>query len=411
MRPHGRFVLHAAIRAGVLRLRRRLESVISIFGRAYRRRFSVVAATDDVVDSADDPSGLLEGYLVGELSADDRARFEQWVAMDDERSAIVAALRDRGTRQVDARPHDQLVDVEGWWAECGASMRAPEGQHLALVRELPTESDLRIGMAPISTTRWWRSRATWAGVAASLVCATLGVWAMHVRRSETAVAARAVEHEYVTARGERAIVTLDGARVVLGPESVLRVADGYGRRDRAVSLVGHAFFDIVPDPGRPFRVSAGGVVAQDIGTRFDVRAYASDSTTRVVVAEGTVAVRARMAQPRVGGSAAPSVIVTRGMMAVAGTDGALRLRSGVAVDRYVSWSDGRLTFEDTPLAEAAAELGRWYDLDIRLGDARLRSKRLTASFDDPVAATLVALEEALGVRAVRVGRVVTLYPP
>jgi transmembrane sensor len=99
------------------------------------------------------------------------------------------------------------------------------------------------------------------------------------------------------------------------------------------------------------------------------------------------------------------------MMAVAGADGALRVRSGIAVDRYVSWSDGRLTFEDTPLAEAAVELGRWYDLDIRLGDARLRSKTLTASFDDPVAATLVALEGALDVRAVRVGRVVTLYPP
>ena len=49
--------------------------------------------------------------------------------------------------------------------------------------------------------------------------------------------------------------------------------------------------------------------------------------------------------------------------------------------------------------------------DIRLGDPRLASRTLTASFDDPPAAVLIALQDALGVRATRVGRVMTLYPP
>jgi transmembrane sensor len=99
------------------------------------------------------------------------------------------------------------------------------------------------------------------------------------------------------------------------------------------------------------------------------------------------------------------------MMGTTGADGVVQVRSAVAADRYLAWSDGRLTFEDTPLPEAAAEIGRWYDLDIQLGDARLASKMLTATFDDPPAAVLVALEGALGVRATRAGRVVTLYPP
>ena len=52
------------------------------------------------------------------------------------------------------------------------------------------------------------------------------------------------------------------------------------------------------------------------------------------------------------------------MMATAGADGVVRVRSAVAADRYVGWSDGRLTFDDTPLPEAVAEIDRWYDLDI-----------------------------------------------
>jgi transmembrane sensor len=209
------------------------------------------------------------------------------------------------------------------------------------------------------------------------------------------------------------VLTLDGATVVLGPESVLRISGSYGLRDRTVSLTGHAYFDVTHDAGRPFRVWAGGVLAEDIGTRFDVRAYARDSAMRLVVADGAVA----MHPPRVqadgsAGRAAPlsTVVVTRGMMATAGEDGVVRVRSGLPMDGYLSWRDGRLAFDDTPLPEVVAELSRWYDLDIRLGDPRLASKTLTASFDDPPTAVLVALEGALGVRVTRVGRVVTLYP-
>jgi transmembrane sensor len=210
------------------------------------------------------------------------------------------------------------------------------------------------------------------------------------------------------------VLALDGATVVLGPESVLRISGSYGGRDRTVSLTGHAYFDVAHDAGRPFRVWAGGVLAEDIGTRFDIRAYARDSVMRLVVADGAVVMHTRRALADAShDSAVPRspVVVTRGMMATAGVDGVVRVRSGLATDRYLSWSDGRLAFDDTPLPEVVAELSRWYDLDIRLGDPRLASRTLTASFDDPPAAVLVALEGALGIRATRVGRVVTLYPP
>jgi len=408
-----RVVRCPAIRAGVLALRRRLESVISRFGRAHEHRFVAVAIGDDVADSRDDPGVLLDGYLVGELSVEDRARFERWMAEDDERVAIVAALRDRIGRGVDPSSRGESVDVEAWWAECGPKMRTAEGGRMRDTQELRIRPPgPRIGGGSLSTSSRWRVTAAWSGVAAAVVCAAWGVWAARAGSGDKSGAVQRAEHAYTTSRGERAVVTLDGARVVLGPESVLRIAGGYGLRDRTVSLVGRAYFDVAHDDRRPFRVWAGGVVAEDIGTRFDVRAYAGDSTTRFVVADGVVAIRAGGARARPVGASAPPVVVSRGMMVTAGADGVLRVRSGVAADRYTSWSDGRLLFENSPLADVVADLGRWYDLDIRLGDPRLKSKSLTASFDDdPAAAMLVALEGALDVRAVRVGRVVTLYPP
>lgn len=373
-----------------------------------------VATGDTQADSAGDPGALLEGYLVSELDSADRDLFESWLAMDNERALTVAVLRNPHDGNL-ATPTDAEPDVGGWWTLCSKQIHRPESEQAADTVDLPeTGTELRIGMPGAAATSWWHISPALAGLAASILCVSLSVWALHPRRVSSADSTHLAEHSYATTRGERAVLTLDGATVVLGPESVLRISGSYGVRDRTVSLTGHAYFDVTHDPGRPFRVWASGVLTEDIGTRFDIRAYTRDSMMRLVVADGAVTVltpHAPAGAPPDGASPLSPVIVTHGMMATAGADGVLRVRSGLATDRYLSWTDGRLAFDDTPLPEVVAELSRWYDLDIRLGDPQLASRTLTASFDDPPAPVLVALEGALGVRATRVGRVVTLYPP
>jgi ferric-dicitrate binding protein FerR (iron transport regulator) len=394
----------AAIQAGVLALRRRLHVVTYILRPARSWRFPL-GSRPTRSGSAGDPGVLLERYLVSDLGAVERDLFESWLAKDPDRVLTVEALRN---------PRDAL-DASDWWVECRKQMRLPESEQAANAIDLPvTGNELRIGTPAAATIHRWHMSPAWIGLAASMLCVSLGVWARSSRSVSPAGATHLAEHSYETTRGERAVLTLDGATVVLGPESVLRIAGSYGLRDRTVSLTGHAYFDVTHDAGHPFRVWAGGVLAEDIGTRFDIRAYARDSVTRLVVADGAVAMRTRRVWADGSDDKAvplSAVLVTRGMMATAGADGVVRVRSGVATDRYLSWSDGRLAFDDTPLPEVVAELSRWYDLDIRLGDPRLASRTLTASFDDPPAAVLVALEGALGVRVARVGRVVTLYPP
>ena len=388
-----------------MELRRRLYAVIYELRPA--RPWRLPVARHRPPDSAADPGALLEGFLVSELEPGDQARFESWIALDHVRNLTVAALRNPQDHDIGTPPGDD-PDVEAWWAECKDRMRAVDAEHATEAVDLPEmKKELRIGRPPAAAARWWSHPGAWAALAASIVCTAVGIQTLHSSRVRPAATTTVAEHAYTTARGERAVVTLDGATVVLGPESVLRIAGGYGVHDRTVSLTGHAYFDVTRDTAHPFRVWAHGILTEDIGTRFDLRAYPHDSALRLIVAEGAVAMRASGAAA----SAVAPVLLTHGMMATTGTDGIVRVRSGVAVDRYLSWSDGRLTFEDTPLPDAIAEIGRWYDLDIRLGDPRLASRTLTATFDDPPAAVLIALESALGLRATQTGRVVTLYPP
>ena len=269
-------------------------------------------------------------------------------------------------------------DAGEWWAECRKQIRMPESERAADTIDLPvTGTELRIAGRPWAPPAGGTCRPDGpVSRRRSSVCR----WAFGLCHSSGETPGGSThldEHSYATTRGERAVLSLDGATVVLGPESVLRISGSYGIRDRTVSLTGHAYFDVTHDAGHPFRVWAGGVLAEDIGTRFDIRAYARDSVMRLVVADGAVVMHTRRAPADGSHDSATrlsSVVVTRGMMATAGVDGVVRVRSGLSTDRYLSWSDGRLAFDDTPLPEVAAELGRWYDLDIRLGDPELRIK-------------------------------------
>ena len=178
-------------------------------------------------------------------------------------------------------------------------MRAVEAEHATEAVDLPEmRKELRIGRPPAAATRWWSHPGAWAALAASIVCTAVGIQTLHSSRVRPAATTTVAEHAYTTARGERAVVTLDGATVVLGPESVLRIAGGYGVHDRTVSLTGHAYFDVTRDTAHPFRVWAHGILTEDIGTRFDLRAYPHDSALRLIVAEGGRGRCGRAERPR-----------------------------------------------------------------------------------------------------------------
>ena len=393
----------AVIRAGVQALRRRLYVVIYPLRPARPWRFPV-ATRPMQADSASDPGVLLEGYLVSELEAAERELFESWLALDDTRELTVAALRHPYDRD-NGTPADSDPNVGDWWEECRQRIHTPEND------PPDPRTELKIIRPSAAPSFRWHVPAAWAGLAASILCASLGVWALHTKYPYSPPPAHPPERSYATARGERAVIALDGAMVVLGPASVLRISGTYGAADRTVSLTGHAYFNVTHDARHPFRVWAGGVLTEDIGTRFDIRNDAPDAAMRLVVADGAVAVHTRPTPSAGSPNTTAPIAVSRGMMATAGADGVVRVRSGITTDRYLAWRDGRLAFDDTPLPAVVAELSRWYDIDIRLGDPRLASRTLTASFDDPPAAVLIALQDALGVRATRVGRVMTLYPP
>jgi transmembrane sensor len=202
---------------------------------------------------------------------------------------------------------------------------------------------------------------------------------MTIRRARTlpAPVVAAAPTDVTTRPGQQAEVRLvDGTQVTLSPASKLTYPSDFGQRERTVVLDGEAYFTVVHDPARPFRVESAHGVAEDLGTAFVIRARGT-SALQVVVTEGAVVLRPR---PRPAGDT-DSLVLTRGQLGRVLPDGELTFRSRVDTAGYLAWTRGELVFEDTPLAEVAAELSRWYAADVRVARPGLAGRRFSGRFE------------------------------
>lgn len=219
--------------------------------------------------------------------------------------------------------------------------------------------------------------------------------------------------QYSTPRAQYSTIRLpDGSEVTLAPESRMSVAPRFADGVREVSLDGEAIFTVRHDAQHPFRIRAHDVLVEDVGTRFDLRAYATDAGVSVAVADGSVSLTAARSAASGGGPRhREPVVLERGDVGIVDGNGNTRTEHLARVSSYLDWANGRLTFVDRPLEDVLRTIGRWYDLDVRVTDARLKSRLVTADFSPQSSAEMIdALAVATNATVERTGRVITLRP-
>jgi transmembrane sensor len=350
--------------------------------------------------SPDLPPDLIAKWVAGCLSPDDQQVLDEWLSADPARATELEELREvwrMAGHAADAEKAAPDSAEEGRWAAVKASIRRAELQGSPTAQTHLPPRPIELPFAPR------RNRVLgWAAAAAVLLAAggTLWLASHHARDASQASPAIRV---YTTRRGQRAELRLsDGTRVMLSVASRLSVPSNYGVRNRTLYLEGAAYFDVVHD-NRPFSVHAGDIVANDLGTEFSVRAYPEDRHARVVVRAGRVGLRSSRSED------STTTVLIRGQLGRLDSAGrALTERADTAAE--FAWTEGTLVLDGAPLRDALAELGRWFDLDIRLGDSSLGSIPVAATLvNQPTDQALDFLARSLGLQAVRRGQVVVLH--
>lgn len=158
-----------------------------------------------------------------------------------------------------------------------------------------------------------------------------------------------------TGRGNsRQLVLGDGTKVWLNAESTLLYPKHFSKTERRVHLSGEAYFEVKHNKKCPFIVETSSLVATDLGTAFDVKAY-QGKATQLILVSGKVAVCKR------GEESSPVLMKPDEMATLEG--GNIKV---TAVDTYplIQWKNGLFYFHHAPLLEVMKEIGRWYHVNV-----------------------------------------------
>jgi ferric-dicitrate binding protein FerR (iron transport regulator) len=235
---------------------------------------------------------------------------------------------------------------------------------------LPVQQDGK-GLSDSSSPKRRRTLFWVSGVAASIVL--VGLWMfvfsrLQDRESELQVA----KYEEITAPyGRRMTVTLiDGTRIELNSGSTLRYPEMFNGKTRHVVLEGEAFFQVAKDSARPFIAETARTTTQVLGTRFNLRDFAEESTSSLVVEEGKVQFT--------GNGCTATLLLVANERAVFSENS--MHKSYVHSTAYTDWRENILRFNDITLEEAIPMVERWYDINITLKDPKLAQLKIKGGF-------------------------------
>jgi len=171
---------------------------------------------------------------------------------------------------------------------------------------------------------------------------------------QTATALNQVINPY----GKRSEITLaDGTHIWLNSGSQLSYPSKFKADSREVYLSGEAFFEVVPDPDKPFHVTTRDIRIEVLGTTFNVSSYAEDNTVQTVLLSGKVTASKNSLLAR-------TIELAPGERLILDKTNSNLSKDKVDVQLYSSWVNGYLVFKNEPITEVYTKLKRFYNQNI-----------------------------------------------
>lgn len=154
--------------------------------------------------------------------------------------------------------------------------------------------------------------------------------------------------------GQYQIVLPDGTRVWLNAASSLKYPVRFSNSQRAVELIGEAYFEVAKDSSRPFVLNALDQVITVLGTHFNVNSYTEEKTRKTTLLEGAV---------RISSTDGRNSALLKPGQEYESADGKINV-SDVNASESIAWKNGEFVFNDEPLESIMNKIARWYDVNI-----------------------------------------------
>jgi transmembrane sensor len=156
--------------------------------------------------------------------------------------------------------------------------------------------------------------------------------------------------------GQYKLILADGTRVWLDAASSITYPTAFVGKTRQVSITGQVYFEVAHNANIPFEVKVQEQIIRDIGTAFNVYAYTDEPAMKVTLASGAVAVS---------GPGGTTVGISQAGQQAEYRDGQLQPVHETDLASVLAWKNGLFYFTSANIATVMRQVGRWYDVDIQ----------------------------------------------
>lgn len=210
-------------------------------------------------------------------------------------------------------------------------------------------------------------------------------------------------NEIVAPKGSKTQITLaDGTEIWLNAGSRLTCPKNFSLEHREVWLTGEAFFKVMHNDQYPFTVHTQEADIRDLGTSFNVKAYAGASTTETTLIEGALEVSLKKDPSRRITMKPNEKLVLRNATTPAGKPVAAQPEQELKVTEIIpypqtndivetAWVNDKLIFRDERFEDLAAMMEKRYNVSIEIKSEEVKNYQLTGIFKNE------SVEEALKV--------------
>ena len=294
---------------------------------------------------------LVAKFLDGETNAQENSELEAWLAQSEENRKAFEESK-KAFKKTDAYYRLNRFNANPAWEKVNAQIASLPEKTVSLKRNRKEV-----------ITQFYKYAAV---IVLALLLGSVGYYIGFVNHgqavySEIISAQRQVLQEYVLP---------DSTVVTLNSNSKLTFPRKFEGDVREVSIEGEAFFDVKPNPEKPFVINAGDAQVKVLGTSFSVSAYPGKETVDVIVKTGKVQVISKNTELQT---------ANREVFLIPGEKGTMfnknkMLEKSVNTDpNFLSWKTHDLVFDKVPLHDVIQCLEKTYHIEIELTDPELNN--------------------------------------
>jgi len=186
-----------------------------------------------------------------------------------------------------------------------------------------------------------------------------------------------------TPRGGQYQLTLpDGTQVWLNAASSITYPTAFIGKERNVTITGEAYFEVVHNDKMPFKVKAANQLIEDIGTHFNVNAYADEPVMKTTLIEGAIMVK--LSTPSGEGQ---GMRLKPGQQAqVTATE--MTFFPHASIPEAIAWKTGFFSFSGADVQTVMRQIARWYDVEVSY-EGGISKDKFTGEIDRNITLTKV----------------------